>query len=206
MVERGSGAVLRGGRRKRGRSQSQSSSSSSEGEEEDLPPKEDAPKRVCTGEKRGREEGDSDSEEEGEYGTWVREEMVQLEEHGEWDQTWGEHMERNKRRREWERGGWEQWEVREQAAKVIGGGGGRERDEGSICDGAEGEKGVEGNNVDVKGGGGKMELVNLTGSNQAPGRKPLVGRRRGVKERKAKEAEKMALHMKQWLGTDAHRN
>ena len=115
-------------------------------------------------------------------------------------------MERNKRRREWERGGWEQWEVREQAAKVIEGGGGRERDEGSIHDVVEGEKGVEGNNVDVKGGGGKMELVNLTGSNQAPGRKPLVGRRRGVKERKAKEAEKMALHMKQWLGSNPRKN
>ena len=70
----------------------------------------------------------------------------------------------------------------------------------------EGEKGVEGNNVDVKGGGGKMELVNLTRSNQAPRRKPLVGRRRGAKERKAKEAEKMALHMKQWLGLDPRRN
>ena len=210
MVERGSGAVLRGGRRKRGRSQSQSSSSSSEGEEEDLPPREDAPKRVCTGGPREREEGETDSEGEGEYTTWMREEMIQLEEQGEWDQTWGEHMERNKRRREWEREGWEQWEVREEAAKVIGGGGGMERDKGSVIDGemegVEGEKGVEGNNVDVKGGGGKMELVNLTGSNQAPGRKPLVGRRRGVKERKAKEAEKMALHMKQWLGSGPPRS
>ena len=116
MVERGSGAVLRGGRRKRGRSQSQSSS---EGEEEDLPPREDAPKRVCTGGPREREEGETDSEGEGEYGQWVRDEMEQLEEQGEWEQTWGEYKDRSKRRREWDREGWEQWEMKGEAAMIV---------------------------------------------------------------------------------------
>ena len=122
-------------------------------------------------------------------------------------------MERNKRRREWDRGGWEQWEVREEAAKVIGGGRGGERnsenasnDEMEGVERLEGVKGVEGDKVDGKGDGGKMEVVNLTERGQAPRRKPLVGRRRGVKERKAKEAEKMALHMKQWLGSDLLRS
>ena len=55
----GSGAVHGGGRRKRGRSQS---SLSSDGGCEDLPPREDVPKRMCTGEGEWREREGEDTE------------------------------------------------------------------------------------------------------------------------------------------------
>ena len=103
MEGSGTGAVQGGGRgrEKRGRSQSASSTTSSESEGEDHPPRDnDEAKRVCKGRRSEREGGDTDSEGEEEYGTWVREEMIQLEEQGEWEQNWEEHHERGKRRRE----------------------------------------------------------------------------------------------------------
>ena len=157
---RGSGAIQGGGggREKRGRSQSISSSSSSSDEEGEDPPQDEMKiKRVCKGGGGESEGGETDSEGEGEYGQWVREEMEQLEEQGEWEQTWGEYKDRSKRRREWDRGGWERWEIKEEmmgeamattpttaspgfpqehlGGHAVGGGGamaGRERDTGAI--------------------------------------------------------------------------
>ena len=117
----GSGAIQGGGRggEERGRSQSTTSSSSSSSDEEgeDPPHDEMKIKRVCKGGGGESEGGETDSEGEGEYVQWVREEMEQLEEQGEWEQTWGEYKDRSKRRREWDRGGWERWEIKEE---VVG--------------------------------------------------------------------------------------
>ena len=166
----------------------------------------DEAKRVCKGRRSERGEGDTDSEGEGEYGTWVREEMVQLEEQGEWEQNWEEPHERGKRRREWDEGGWEVWEMEETgvAAKISG----RMQVRGSQAGesvrgndgGKEGNEGVEGGRVDVEGDGGDRERVNLTVKDQAPKRRALRGRRRGAKrEAKDKEDKSLALSLAHWL-------
>ena len=63
----------------------------------------------------------------------------------------------------------------------------------------EGMRAVGGAGVDLEGGGGRRKGVKLAASKQPPKRIPLRGRRRGGKERKAKEDEVLALHMEQWL-------
>ena len=66
--------------------------------------------------------------------------------------------------------------------------------------GNEGNEGVEGRGVDVKGDGGDRERVNLTEKDQAPKRRTLRGRRRGAKrEAKDKEDTSLALSMGRWL-------
>ena len=54
--------------------------------------------------------------------------------------------------------------------------------------------------MDVEGGGGERERVNLTVKDQAPKRRALRGRRRGAKrEAKDKEDTSLALSMGRWL-------
>ena len=133
--------------------------------------------------------------------------MEQLEEQGEWEQTWGEHQNRSKRRREWDRGGWELWEMKEEAAVTNVRAVGRINEMGDVPDVSVGEENVtnEGmrdvgeTGVDVKGDGGRKKEVKLAASKQPTKRIPLRGRRRGGKERKAKEDEVLALQMEQWL-------
>ena len=64
---------------------------------------------------------------------------------------------------------------------------------------SEGVEGVERGGDDVEGGGGRRKGVKLAASKQPPKRIPLRGRRRGGKERKAKEDKVLALQMEQWL-------
>ena len=60
--------------------------------------------------------------------------------------------------------------------------------------------------MDVKGGGGESERVNLAEKDQAPKRRTLRGRRRGAKrEAKEKEDKKLALSMAGWLVRDPPR-
>ena len=60
--------------------------------------------------------------------------------------------------------------------------------------------------MDVKGGGGESERVNLAEKDQALKRRTLRGRRRGAKrEAKDKEDKKLALSMDRWLVSDPHR-
>ena len=55
--------------------------------------------------------------------------------------------------------------------------------------------------MDVGGGGGKIQMGSLIPECPPPGRRPLKGKRRGVRGAKAKENGMLALYMSRWLAT-----
>ena len=143
---------------------------------------------------------------------WVREEMEQLEVQGEWEQTWGEYKDRDKRRREWEEEGWEQWEVVEEdepkvaKVRVQAGGSANCVDPSLTVKGSnEGEEDVRKGGNDVEGDGGRGSRVNLSVSKQPRQRKALRGRHRGGRAAKEEENKRLSLYMGHWLASNPPR-